>query len=66
MTEDNKGEPLRIPRISARAAVLPFGRGVPFDWSLPDGRGWLARNLAYEVEQRRLFPWIAVCFGLGH
>jgi competence protein ComEC len=32
---------------------------------LTDGRRWLVRNLAIEIEQRRLFPWIAVCFGLG-
>ncbi|MDP8917377.1 MAG: ComEC family competence protein [Pseudomonadota bacterium] len=41
----------------------PWTAGL--DWSLLDGRGWLSRNIAYEVEQRRLFPWIAVCFGLG-
>lgn len=35
------------------------------DWGAFDWRGWLSRNLAHEVEQRRLFPWIAVFFGLG-
>ncbi|WP_112664134.1 ComEC/Rec2 family competence protein [Microvirga flavescens] len=33
--------------------------------TFPDWRGWIAANAALEIEQRRLFPWIAVCFGLG-
>ncbi len=65
MTEDNKGEPSRIPRAAARALALPRPSGLAFDWGLIDWRGWLSRNLAREIEQRRLFPWIAVCFGLG-
>lgn len=63
--EDNRGERHRIPRISARALALPRPWRAPVEWSLGDGRAWLSRNLAHEVEQRRLFPWIAVCFGLG-
>ncbi|WP_162820224.1 ComEC/Rec2 family competence protein [Microvirga calopogonii] len=34
-------------------------------WFLPDGPAWLSRNVSLELEQRRLFPWIAVFFGLG-
>lgn len=30
-----------------------------------DPRAWLAASLAEEAEQRRLFPWLAVAFGLG-
>jgi competence protein ComEC len=33
--------------------------------SSADWRQWLAGCLQQEVEQRRLFPWIAVAFGLG-
>ena len=63
--EDNRGKFRRIPRSVARAAALPWAGGAGLDWSLPDGRGWLSRNAGHEIEQRRLFPWIAVCFGLG-
>jgi hypothetical protein len=32
----------------------------------PSGFGtWLAAAFAHEIEQRRLFPWIAVAFGIG-
>ena len=37
----------------------------PIDWGLFDGHGRLSRAIAREIEQRRLFPWIAVCFGIG-
>jgi competence protein ComEC len=56
----------RRGRSAAQAAALPFGfarasRILPFqDW-----RQWLAGCARQEVEQRRLFPWIAVAFGLG-
>src|SRR5690348_5927817 len=63
--EDNQGKLLRIPRSTARDVALPWSSGVPLIWVLPDGRGWLSRNASLEVEQRRLFPWIAVFFGLG-
>lgn len=49
----------------ARAMALPRHRLVSFDVGLLDWRSWLAGNLACEVDQRRLFPWLAVCFGLG-
>jgi competence protein ComEC len=38
--------------------------GTP-GWTVVDWRGWLRLCLAREIEQRRLFPWLAVCFGLG-
>ncbi|QRM27458.1 ComEC/Rec2 family competence protein [Microvirga sp. VF16] len=63
--EDNREKPRRIPRTTARVAVLPRPWSAPLDWALPDGHGWLSRNIALEIEQRRLFPWIAVFFGIG-
>ncbi|MFD0462817.1 hypothetical protein ACFQY9_14090 [Microvirga aerilata] len=63
--EDNRGKTRRIPHGVARTAALPWAGGAGVDWSLLDGRGWLSRNVGLEIEQRRLFPWIAVCFGLG-
>ncbi len=63
--EDNRGKSRKVPRSAARAAALPRPWSGGLDWSLLDGRGWLSRNIALEDEQRRLFPWIAVCFGLG-
>lgn len=65
MTVDNKGEQNRIPRSPARAVALPRPSGLALDWGVLDWRGWLERNLARDIEQRRLFPWLAVCFGLG-
>jgi competence protein ComEC len=65
MAEDNRGGGGRRARSLARAAVLPHPWPAAIDWSLLDGRGWLSRNIAVEVEQRRVFPWIAVCFGIG-
>jgi competence protein ComEC len=65
MLEHNRGEDRRIARMSARAAVLPRPWPVLVGWSPAEGREWLVGCLRHEVEQRRLFPWIAVCFGLG-
>jgi competence protein ComEC len=65
MTEDNKAEQNRIPRSHARAVALPRSFGLALDWGVLDWRGWWGRCLAQEIEQRRLFPWLAVCFGLG-
>ncbi|NIX77159.1 ComEC/Rec2 family competence protein [Microvirga terricola] len=65
MAEDNRRDPQRIPRSAARALALPLAGQMALDWRLFQGREWLARNLALEIEQRRLFPWIAVCFGFG-
>ncbi|WP_243368520.1 ComEC/Rec2 family competence protein [Microvirga solisilvae] len=65
MTQDNKAEPNRIPRSLARAVALPRPSGLVLDWGALDWRGWWQKCLTQEIEQRRLFPWIAVCFGLG-
>jgi len=48
-----------------RSVALPLPWSLPAIQVLPDGRGWLSRNVSVEIEQRRLFPWIAVFFGLG-
>lgn len=63
--EDNREKSRRIPRSTARAAALPRSWSAPLDWSLLDRREWFSRNISLEIEQRRLFPWIAVFFGIG-
>ena len=55
----------RIPRSIARTVALPRSMGRSVEWHLLDGRDWLSRTMAQEIEQRRLFPWIAVFFGIG-
>src|SRR5919112_156809 len=65
MLKHNRGEGRRIARLPERAAVLPRPWPVLVGWSPVEGREWLVGCLRHEVEQRRLFPWIAVCFGLG-
>ena len=53
-------------RSAARAAALPFGFArASQSFTFRDWRRWLSRCAEQEVEQRRLFPWIAVAFGLG-
>jgi competence protein ComEC len=53
-------------RSAARAAALPFGFArASRSFTFRDSRRWLSRCAEQEVEQRRLFPWIAVAFGLG-
>jgi competence protein ComEC len=64
MNVDNKDK-TRIPRAIAQALALPRPAGLVLDWRFIDWRGWLSRQVAREIEQRRLFPWLAVCFGLG-
>src|SRR4051812_6690964 len=51
-------------RSTAQALTLP-ARWQPLALGAIDWRGWAARNLALEIDQRRLFPWIAVAFGMG-
>ncbi|WP_262296922.1 ComEC/Rec2 family competence protein [Microvirga sesbaniae] len=63
--EDNREKPYRIPRHGARAVVLPRPWAYPVEWRRLDGRGWLSRSIAHEMDQRRLFPWIPVFFGIG-
>ncbi|MBF9232543.1 ComEC/Rec2 family competence protein [Microvirga alba] len=65
MAEDNRPEHRQIPRLPARVLALPRPWPIALDWRLVGGRDWLAKNLSREIEQRRLFPWLAVCFGLG-
>ncbi|MGO4705195.1 ComEC/Rec2 family competence protein [Microvirga sp. 2MCAF38] len=55
----------QVRNATARALSVARPRFWPAPLFLPDWRGWIAANVAREVEQRRLFPWIAVCFGLG-
>jgi len=45
--------------------ALPWSWSTSIEWRLLDGRGWLSKVFAHEIEQRRLFPWIPVCFGIG-
>ncbi|UVF17444.1 ComEC family competence protein [Microvirga terrae] len=63
--EDNREMPDRIPRRGARAVALPRPWAYPIEWRLLDGRGWLSKSIAHEIDQRRLFPWIPVFFGVG-
>jgi competence protein ComEC len=65
MTQDNTSRRLWVLRTGTSAIVLRAGRPAPLAW---DGRAWVpwvSRNLVREIEQRRAFPWIPVCFGLG-
>jgi competence protein ComEC len=63
--EDNRGKTWPTPRNAARVMALPRSWSAGIEWRLLDGRGWLSKAIAHEVEQRRLFPWIPVCFGIG-
>ncbi len=65
MAEDNYQDRPRPRRATPAALALP-----PWPWALPavDPQllaRWLVRNAATELEERRLFPWIAVFFGIG-
>ncbi|MDP4024063.1 ComEC/Rec2 family competence protein [Methylobacterium sp. NEAU 140] len=60
----------RIGARTAEGAVAPVrARPAPLSAFLPTLlsplRDGLARDLAREAEQRRLFPWLAVAFGAG-
>jgi competence protein ComEC len=65
MAKDNPRRGSRIPRAIAGA----WPQDAPaWPWPALDLETWrarLGRCLAEEVEQRRLFPWIAVFFGIG-
>jgi competence protein ComEC len=63
--EDNRGKIRRIPRSVARVVALPRSWRTGIEWRLLDGRGWLSKAITHEIEQRRLFPWLPVCFGIG-
>src|SRR5215213_4147178 len=55
----------RNGRAAASAAAMALASGGTRRAFSADWRQWLARCLQQQVEQRRLFPWIAVAFGLG-
>jgi competence protein ComEC len=61
------GRPGRSARGAAAAALAGTGFARPRDWRIALERvpQFLRACVAEEVEQRRLFPWIAVAFGLG-
>src|SRR5215207_5519478 len=65
MAQDNPHARLRIQRAAVGVLSLPAGRTASYAGFTFDLRGWLARGIAAQVDQRRLFPWIAVSFGLG-
>src|SRR5215211_2799514 len=55
----------RTGRAAASAATMALASGGARRAFSADWRPWLAGCLRQEVEQCRLFPWIAVAFGLG-
>ena len=63
--EDNRGKSWPIPRSAAGVVAMPRSWSASIEWRLLDGRGWLWKAISHEIEQRRLFPWIPVCFGIG-
>jgi len=69
MAETDTKETRSLPRLAARAVALPLGREFTdlavLPVRLPDVPAWIGGELTREVAQRRLFPWIAVAFGLG-
>ena len=48
----------------ALAVLAPVRLPAPVAW-MPAARAFVIGELAYEAEQRRLFPWLAVAFGCG-
>src|SRR5215213_10253201 len=66
MAEDNTENRPRIQAGAASAAVpRPFGVSLPIGWPEFGFSAALGRLLIREVEQRQLFVWLPVCFGLG-
>lgn len=65
MAETERRDISRLPRSAARTLALPRGARLAFPAAFPDWRSWVERELSVEVARRRLFPWIAVSFGLG-
>lgn len=56
----------RGPRSAARAAVMPpLAAPLVGPLAAGDWRRWLWRCAEQELEHRRLFPWLAVAFGVG-
>lgn len=50
---------------SAAATLRGFGGWRSATSPIPAARQWALRGLAEEIDQRRLFPWLAVSFGIG-
>src|SRR5215212_9708633 len=65
MAEDRTDSNSRPRRSAAQALTLPVRWPAPIPVDGIDWRAWASGNVAREVEQRRLFPWLAVAFGLG-
>jgi len=69
MAQDNPRAPLRIrrPLSQAAAGVLagPLAGMSRPSLGLSGLGAWITRCLTQEIEQRRLFVWIPVCFGVG-
>ena len=65
MAQDNTPERPRVPRATAGALALTGRSPVRVAMDGEAWRQWIRRSLAVEAEQRRVFPWIPVCFGLG-
>lgn len=53
--------------VAAAVAARPFAKRFAVDWRavLAAGPDWFWACVAHEVEARRLFPWIAVAYGIG-
>src|SRR5689334_13614877 len=65
MAETDRRRDVRLLRQPAQVLALPAGWRAGLARGAPDWRSVLGRCLAHEAAQRRLFPWIAVCLGLG-
>lgn len=65
MADDHNQAQSWTRRATGVALALPARRLPTIGLAEVNWQGWLARSLAREVDQRRLFPWIAVCFGCG-
>jgi competence protein ComEC len=64
MAEDSKHQ-FRSPSPSAQALALPGRWPVATQLHSLDWPAWTRRSVAREIEQRRLFPCMAVAFGFG-
>jgi competence protein ComEC len=65
MAEDNTRASVRIRSAAIQIAALRVPGRLSHDPLGLSWGEWLNRNLAVEMDQRRLFPCLTVCFGLG-
>jgi competence protein ComEC len=65
MAEDNTRNPVRIRQPAVHIAALRAPHWPVLDLRSFQWGEWLNRNLDVERNQRRLFPCLAICFGLG-